>query len=193
MEATETHPRCHREHCGQRESSLHGPRCYLKPLAPAGPRAAEAVQTWFRDVMDARFRRPGGLRTGSRLCCLLMAAYLDCFACACLVRASDSSCPFCGTSLRVVSAVPSRLGLGLVLGVGLTLFGCGDKEGDTASETVADSNADANDDSDAVTYAGPDDFTDTTPGNDTILDDSNDDSDAVTYAGPDETSSTGTG
>ncbi len=114
-----------------------------------------------------------------------MAAYLDCFGCACLVRASEPSCPFCGVSLRIVPAASSRLSLGLVLGLGLATFGCGDKDGDTASETIADSN----DDSDAVTYGGPDTFT-STVGTETITDDSQE-ADAVTYGGPDETTSIG--
>ncbi|MCX4242720.1 hypothetical protein [Paraliomyxa miuraensis] len=126
-----------------------------------------------------------------------MSAYVDCLACAYLIRAKEPSCPFCGASQRHASAPPSRLMLGLSLGLGLSLFGCGDKEGDTAN----DSNPDPTYEADAVTYAGPDSWTDTSPGEDTVwgttttstTHDSNDtqEADAVTYAGPDETDSIG--
>jgi hypothetical protein len=112
-----------------------------------------------------------------------MAAYLDCLACACLIRVSEPSCPFCGATQRVVSA-PSRLGLGLVLGLGLglSMFGCVGEEGE---DTIGGSQ-----EADAVTYAGPDDPTHSTPGGtDTIAD--SQEADAVTYAGPDETTTAG--
>lgn len=111
-----------------------------------------------------------------------MPAYLDCLACACLIRASEPSCPFCGASQRVVSA-PSRLGLGLVLGLGLSLFGCVEEEGE--EDTIADSQ-----DADGVTYAGPDDPTHSTPGGTDTINDSQQ-ADAVTYAGPDENTTLG--
>lgn len=113
-----------------------------------------------------------------------MAAYLDCFACACLIRASEPSCPFCGASQRVVSAAPSRLGMGLVLGLGLALFGCGDEEGKDSVGDASISDSVDSQEADAVTYAGPDSW-ESTNGNDTIGNDSQE-ADAVTYAGPDE-------
>jgi hypothetical protein len=132
-----------------------------------------------------------------------MSAYLDCFACACLIRAGEPSCPFCGASQRLVSAPASRTGLGLVLGLGLAVFGCGDKEGDSAGDTVGDSVNDSVNDSvdvddgpdtqeaDAVTYAGPDPWTDTIEPGTTFIPDDSDEADAVTYAGPDETTTIG--
>jgi hypothetical protein len=123
-----------------------------------------------------------------------MSAYVDCFACACLIRAREPSCPFCGASQRLAPAPSSKLSLGLTVGLGLAAFSCGDKEEETASDTIADSS-----EADAVTYAGPDSLDSTTGpgsttvedlGTTTIINDSSE-ADAVTYAGPDETTAIG--
>lgn len=93
----------------------------------------------------------------------------------------------------------------MTLGLGLTVFGCGDEgESDTGGDSIGDTvdPSDPTYEADAVTYAGPDPWwtsdddggwtteigTTTTTSND-----SNDswDADAVTYAGPDETDSIG--
>lgn len=116
-----------------------------------------------------------------------MSAYVDCFACACLIRAREPSCPFCGASQRIAPAPSPRLSLGLTLGLGLATFSCGDKEGDTAAD-MSDSIANDDQNADAVTYAGPDDtWSSSSIGNDSQ------EADAVTYAGPDETTSIGDG
>jgi hypothetical protein len=131
----------------------------------------------------------------------LMVAYLDCFACACLIRASEPSCPFCGASQRVVSSMPPRLGVGLALGLGLAVFGCGDDAGkDSVGEASSlsvgnDTPGNDSQEADAVTYAGPDPWDttqgpDPTQGHDTIGNDSQE-ADAVTYAGPDESTTIG--
>jgi hypothetical protein len=125
-----------------------------------------------------------------------MPIHVDCLGCGCLIQAAESSCPFCGTSLRHASAPFSRLSIGLTFGLGLGLFACGDKEGDTASDSITDSQ---DGDSESTTVGDPDE-TDTmggstssgstsgesTIGESTISDDPPY-TDAVTYAGPDET------
>lgn len=121
-----------------------------------------------------------------------MLAYVDCLACACLIRARESSCPFCGASQRHAPA-PARLGLGLVLGLGLAATSCSDDKSGKSTVTIAD-----DDSADAVTYAGPDEWgtsetsagsVGTTATGVTTVNDGPDDADAdaVTYAGPDET------
>lgn len=87
--------------------------------------------------------------------------------------------------------------LGLALGLGFSSFSCTGGEGDSTS-TVADSqDSQDSQEADAVTYAGPDSFTDVTtdtpPGDGTTTTTNSDSSeaDAVTYAGPDETTSIG--
>lgn len=79
-----------------------------------------------------------------------------------------------------------RWAFGMSLAVGVGMVGCGPKA-DDGMETVGDSQDD--NEADAVTYAGPDEDTAFTEGNDTV-NDPTPESDAVTYAGPDETWST---
>lgn len=146
-----------------------------------------------------------------------MSAYYDCSACACLVRAQDAACPFCGARLRTASAPSLKLGLVLTLGLGLVTIACGEEDDKdtvadsvTESATVTDSNATIGNDSqnaDAVTYAGPDETTSIGEGSTSFQgttdygtssstgSSSSSDSqeaDAVTYAGPDESTSIGT-
>lgn len=120
-----------------------------------------------------------------------MPAYVDCPACACLIRALEPSCPFCGAAPPPVSHPVARpgLGLGLVLSLGLASISCTGGNGGTS--TAEDDSQEA----DAVTYAGPDSW-DTTDQPPTTND--SQDADAVTYGGPDESTSitggvTGTG
>jgi hypothetical protein len=135
-----------------------------------------------------------------------MSVYVDCSACACLIRSGEPSCPFCGTSQRPVSVLASRPRLGLVLGLGLASFSCTGGEGDSSS-TVADTTTEVDtadgpntyptetQEADAVTYAGPDswDTTESPGATTTTTNDSLDtqEADAVTYAGPDETTTIG--
>ncbi len=94
----------------------------------------------------------------------LMSAYRDCLTCACLVRAQDSKCPFCGTRLRKTVASSLTLSLVLMVGLGVVTIACGHDDGDTVADTatatvtMTDSDATVSDswDADAVTYAGPD-------------------------------------
>jgi hypothetical protein len=89
-------------------------------------------------------------------------------------------------SFRAPSRVPFRLGLGFTLGLGLATASCVDKDG-MSGDTTGDW-----DDADAVTYAGPDEWTETTPydASTTIAQDDWDNPDAASYAGPDETETT---
>lgn len=142
----------------------------------------------------------------------MSSAHVDCLACACLIRAQEPSCPFCGAGQRHVSAASTRLSLGLTLGVGLAVISCGDDEGGTAGDTMAvtagdtvGNTIDAADtldgpeaEADAVTYAGPDswDSSDEGPGpgstvGSTTIEDDSQEADAVTYAGPDESTTIG--
>jgi hypothetical protein len=123
-----------------------------------------------------------------------MSAYVDCFACACLIRAREPSCPFCGASQHLAPAPSPKLSLGLTLGLGLAAFSCGDKEEDTASDTIAETV-----EADAVTYAGPDSWESTNSGPGitttedvgTTIDYDSSEADGTTYAGPDENTTTG--
>lgn len=124
-----------------------------------------------------------------------MSAYVDCVACACLIRSREPSCPFCGASQRPISVASTWPGLGLVIGLSLASFSCTGGEGGTGS-TVADSADDADSnppgdsqEADAVTYAGPDPWGTTTITTNDSLD--TQEADAVTYAGPDESTTVG--
>ena len=180
MEPQEAHHGGPREHRRQRERPVHDRRCYPGKTSPAPTNRDRAPRRW-----------PRGGRLGYAAC--LMSAYLDCPACACLIRSGEPSCPFCGASQRPVFVSATRPRLGLVLGLGLASFSCTGGEGDSTT-TVVDSQD--SQEADAVTYAGPDtwngDVTTESPpeGTTTTTTTTNNDSseaDAVTYAGPDET------
>lgn len=135
-----------------------------------------------------------------------MRSYMDCPACSCLIDAKESSCPFCGATLRSAGA-PSWLTLGLALSLGMASVSCVDKNsGDPVGETVTDTQSSETtqtnnggqttvdpDFPDGVTYAGPDEEWTTSWGSSstgpTTLPDYTT-SDASTYAGPDETTTT---
>jgi hypothetical protein len=112
-----------------------------------------------------------------------MRTYKDCPDCACLVAVHDNFCPFCAADLRD-SRAPGWL-LGVVLGLGVMLAGCNEKEGETQTQTQTTP--------DGVTYAGPDeswsasDVSVTDDGATITATDS--EPDGTTYAGPDEDSS----
>ncbi|MBK8263380.1 MAG: hypothetical protein IPK80_18795 [Nannocystis sp.] len=111
-----------------------------------------------------------------------------------MIESTESSCPFCGASQRRASA-PSRLGIGLLLGLGLaSAISCDDKD-DSETETSDGSTSDGST-SDASTTTGMSTTTmssttttttdATTSTTSTTGWDPSGNADAVTYGGADE-------
>jgi len=118
-----------------------------------------------------------------------MRQLVDCPSCACLIESVESSCPFCGARQRRVSA-PSRLGVGLLLGLGLSsAISCDDKddsESESSSSTTNDdttttSTTTAGNSTTTMSSTSTTDATTSTTGWDP-----SGNADAVTYGGADE-------
>ncbi|MEZ4448015.1 MAG: hypothetical protein R3B09_00965 [Nannocystaceae bacterium] len=135
-----------------------------------------------------------------------MAYLRDCPSCACLVRPADSTCPFCGVSLRSAVA-PSWLALGLALGLAGATVGCEEKDDDTMTEgtsgdmstgemttgdmtTTSDATMTSTDSegtgATTTTTTSTSDTTATTTTTSSTTDNSSASASGSTYAGPDE-------